>query len=72
LPTTDALFAEEVQPKVSNLLAAFFDAESGDSSSGDNSPAVPPHGVGRQRRPWAELKEKIILLGRQDGLRWRR
>ena len=27
---------------------------------------------GGQRRPCAELKEKIILLGRQDGLRWRR
>jgi hypothetical protein len=30
------------------------------------------YGVGGQQRPWAELKEKIILLGRQDGLRWRR
>ena len=32
--------------------------------------ARPPYGVGGQRRPRATLEEKIILLERQDGLRW--
>ena len=30
--------------------------------------ARPPHGVAGQRCPRATLEEKIILLGRQDGL----
>jgi hypothetical protein len=33
--------------------------------------AVPAARRGRAAAPWEELKEKIILLGRQDGLRWR-
>jgi hypothetical protein len=32
--------------------------------------ARPPYGVAGHRRGWAPLQEKIILLERQDGLRW--
>jgi hypothetical protein len=71
LPATDALFAQEVQPKVSNLVAGFLTPNRAIPLRAKIPTAVPPHGVGRQRRPWAELNEKIILLGRQDGLRWR-
>ena len=57
-----------IEPKFSPQFE--FDKPPSEDSNSDVLGPARPYGVSGQRCPWATPEEKIILLERQDGLRW--